>query len=80
MSGPRILVWHDKHGNFTYGGDDAALKIVQERVNLGYLFWPEDADEKARKILADCDESAALDFIRERNDQEYERVTEDFIR
>jgi hypothetical protein len=77
----RILIWHDKHGPAHYSADtdvqlhEAALTVLAERVEYGYIFWPENAEETAYGILDRQDGVAALAFLQERNDHEYERIS-----
>jgi len=76
----RVLTWYDKHGDYLYdatgeeGLAKAALTILQERLDQGYLSYPDDAEEKAGKILLAQDGAAAYEFLRDRDDHEYERI------
>lgn len=78
-TGDCVLVWHDDHGDFIFSGDDAALKILQKRLDSQYLNYPDDAENRARVILDQRDETAALSFLKERTYFEYERISQQRI-
>lgn len=77
----RILTWFDKNGDYPYDatGEEglarAALEILDERLVQGYLGYPDDAEDRAYEILEAEDGKAAYQFLLDRNDYEYERVS-----
>lgn len=83
---PRVLIWHDKHGDYIYDAEtneqlhDAAVRILEERLERGYIFWPEDHEERAQKIVEGGEGPAAMQLLRERSDHEYEGISIDFLR
>lgn len=70
----KLIIWHDKHGDYPFEGDDAALKILAERIEQGYI--EEEAEDDAQALVDGADEDGALDFLRKRRDYEYEGITE----
>lgn len=80
-AGHRILTWYDKHGDYPYDatGEEclakAALEILDERLVQGYLDYPPDAEDRAYEILEAEDGISAYQFLLDRNDHEYERVS-----
>lgn len=75
----QILTWHDKHGDYQYeaddGGHEAALSILQERLDQGYIFWPEDHEDRAKAILEAKNGVEALQLLEERKEHEYEGIS-----
>lgn len=75
-----VIKWKDKHGDVLYDANnsqeftEAVLTIIQTRLDQGYLDHPDDAEDRARKILASGDKDAGWRFLCERKDYEYEYV------
>ena len=79
----KVLVWHDKHGDAIYDAssrelmDDAALRILQARIEQQYLDWPDNAEDEAKTILENRDGGEAIRFLllRSREGFEYEGMS-----
>jgi len=75
-----VIRWKDKHGDVVYDANNAeqftgaVLSIIQQRLDEGYLDYPDDAEERAQAILDASDGKEGWKFLQERNGHEYEYV------
>lgn len=72
-----ILLVKDKWDDYTIENENgvewAALDLLRQRVEDGFWYYDED-EEKAESIIASEDAKAALRFLLDRRDYEYEWI------